>query len=270
MVMSKTNSTSSIQKSVSESSEKEVCGIIMPISAIEGYSSEHWKEILYILNESITAAGYTPNLVSDASDSGIIQKRIIQNIYENPIVVCDVSAKNPNVMFELGMRLAFDKPTIIIKDDYTDYSFDTSIIEHLSYPRDLTYWKILEFKTKLTEKIKATVLSSKKPDYTTFLKHFGEYKVSHIQDKNVTSEEFLKRALNGLENRLERIENSIKNQDVYFSTKKIDDCRTGVNLLKSTNLNKKLYNVYSHVVNDDIADLEDPGKKYTIKDSHKL
>lgn len=265
--MPKTNSTSSIQESVSESSEKEVCGIIMPISAIEGCSSEHWKDVLCILNESIDAAGYTSNLVSDASDSGIIQKRIIQNIYENPIVVCDVSAKNPNVMFELGMRLAFDKPTIIIKDDYTDYSFDTSIIEHLSYPRDLTYWKILDFKKKLTEKIKATVLSSKKPEYTTFLKHFGEYKVAQIQDKKVTSEAVLINALNGLENRLDRIENSVKKQDINLNKNidkyKIDDFYNTV-----IEINKKHKNTLDFSEKDGMIKLDniDFKKIYKIDD----
>ena len=58
----------------------------------------------------------------------MIHKTIVQNLYLNPIVVCDVSGKNANVMFELGLRLAFDKPTIIIKDDKTDYSFDTSVV----------------------------------------------------------------------------------------------------------------------------------------------
>ena len=96
---------------------KPVCGIIMPISAIDGCSGEHWAEVKNIISESICAAGYDPNLVSDAEDIGIIQKRIIQNIYNNDIVVCDVSGKNPNVMFELGMRLAFDKPAIIVIDD---------------------------------------------------------------------------------------------------------------------------------------------------------
>ncbi len=56
-----------------------------------------------------------------------------------PIVVCDISARNANVMFELGMRLAFDKPTVIIKDERTPYSFDISSIEHLDYPSDLRY-----------------------------------------------------------------------------------------------------------------------------------
>jgi hypothetical protein len=61
-------------------------------------------------------------------------------------VIGDVSCKNPNVMFELGMRLAFDKPTIIIKDDQTSYSFDISPIQNLEYPRDLRFNKIIDFK----------------------------------------------------------------------------------------------------------------------------
>jgi len=87
----------------------------MPISEIDGCSAEHWEDVLNILCEAIDEAGFKANLVSSSSDVGVIQKRIIQNLYNNPIVVCDVSGKNPNVMFELGMRLAFDKPTIIIK-----------------------------------------------------------------------------------------------------------------------------------------------------------
>ena len=113
----------------------------MPISSIDGCNEQRWSDVKDILTESVETAGFKANLVSYADDVGIIQKRIIQNLYENPIVVCDVSGKNPNVMFELGMRLAFDKPTIIIKDDKTSYSFDTSPIEHLEYPRDLRFTK---------------------------------------------------------------------------------------------------------------------------------
>ena len=69
-------------------------------------------------------AGYEAELVSDAEDIGIIQTRIVQNLYDKDIIVCDVSCKNANVMFELGMRLAFDKPTIIVMDNMTKYSFD--------------------------------------------------------------------------------------------------------------------------------------------------
>src|SRR6266566_6083617 len=110
------------------------CGLIMPISTIDGCPSEHWAEVKSIITESvegIEVPKFAVKLVSDADDVGVIQKRIVQNVYSADVVVCDVSGKNPNVMFELGMRLAFDKPTVIIKDDKTDYAFDTGIIEHI-------------------------------------------------------------------------------------------------------------------------------------------
>lgn len=81
--------------------------------------------------------------MSDADDVGVIQKRIVQGVYGADLIVCDVSCKNSNVMFELGMRLAFDKPTVIIKDDKTDYTFDTGVIEHITYPRDLRFQRNL-------------------------------------------------------------------------------------------------------------------------------
>ncbi len=189
------------------SNEIECCGLVMPISSIDGCNEQHWLDVKNILTESVESAGFTANLVSYADDVGIIQKRIIQNLYENPIVVCDVSGKNPNVMFELGMRLAFDKPTIIIKDDKTSYSFDTSPIEHLEYPRDLRFTKIVEFKVALKEKLKATLKKSKEdPNYTTFLKHFGSFTVAKLDTKEVSKEDFIIEELRDLKRSIQRQE----------------------------------------------------------------
>lgn len=187
--------------------DKVQCGIIMPISSIDGCNDAHWAEVLEILNEAIGLAEFEGSLVSDSDDVGVIHKRIIQNIYANPIVVCDVSAKNPNVMFELGMRLAFDKPTIIVKDDKTPYSFDTSGIEHLEYPRDLRFSKIVEFKDKLADKIKATYdRASNDPEYTTFLKHFGEFKVAKLDSQEVSPQEYIIEELKSLKTSISRLE----------------------------------------------------------------
>jgi hypothetical protein len=169
----------------------KTCGVVMPISAIDGCAEAHWVEVRQIIYSAIESAGFTAQLVSEAEDVGIIQKRIVQNLYENPIVVCDVSAKNPNVMFELGMRLAFDKPTIIVKDDKTAYSFDTAQIEHLTYPRDLRFSQIVKFKEDLADKINGTVLASQKEDFTTFLKHFGRFTVAKLETASVPKDEFV-------------------------------------------------------------------------------
>lgn len=179
---------------------QEMCGIIMPISAIDTYSEDHWSEVKCILDEAIKDAGFTPRIVSFTQEVSIIQKTIIQNLYSDSIVVCDVSGKNPNVMFELGLRLAFDKPCIIIKDDKTDYSFDTAPIEHLTYPIDLNYRKIISFKLKIKEKIIETYkLSKKESKYSPFLKSFGEFKVAKIEQKEETVENVILEKLSIIE-----------------------------------------------------------------------
>lgn len=200
---------------MAKENEKLVCGIVMPISAIDGCSESHWADIQDIFTEAIEDAGFDANLVSNADDVGIIHKRIIQNLYDNPIVVCDVSGKNPNVMFELGLRLAFDKPTIIVKDDKTSYSFDTSAIEHIEYPRDLRFSRIVEFKQKLSEKLKAThEKATSDLTYTTFLKHFGEFTVAKLDKKEVSGQEYILEELKALRYAMRRMERNQTSRDI--------------------------------------------------------
>ncbi len=171
------------------------CGLVMPISALDGCTAEHWTEVKHIICdavESIADLKFTVKLVSDEEDVGVIQKRIVQNIYNSDIIVCDVSGKNPNVMFELGMRLAFDKPTVIVKDDKTDYAFDTGIIEHITYPRDLRFARIVAFKMALAEKILATHrAATNNPEHSTFLKNFGKFQVASLSETVVPADKII-------------------------------------------------------------------------------
>lgn len=192
------------------SKEKPVsCGLVMPISALDGCSAEHWSEVKSIVTdaiESISDLKFSVRLVSDADDVGVIQKRIVQNVYSSDIVVCDVSGKNPNVMFELGLRLAFDKPTIIIKDDKTDYTFDTGIIEHIGYPRDLRFARIVTFKSALAEKALATYkVASKDPNHSTFLKNFGKFQVASLSEDIVPADKLVLEMLQDMQLELARI-----------------------------------------------------------------
>lgn len=218
--------------------KKPTCGIIMPISLIDGLPPEHWADVLGIIKDVCNANDFLPNLVSDADDIGVIHNRIIENIYSSDIVICDVSCKNANVMFELGMRLAFDKPTIIIKDDLTGYSFDTSLIEHLEYPRDLRFTSILKFKENLGKKLKATHEKAiSDPNYSTFLKNFGKYKIAHLEDREVTSDTFI---LNAIED-LRRDVRLIKNISVHDRNDELSRIlRSRNNIDKDINENEKM------------------------------
>ncbi|MBC7439392.1 MAG: RNA helicase [Flavobacterium sp.] len=181
---------------------KKKCGIIMPIANHADYPTGHWKEVLLILIEAVNETEFEPRLVSDDVAIGLIHERIVNNIYTDEIAICDVSSKNPNVMFELGMRLAFDKPTIIIKDEKTGYSFDTGVIEHLNYPSSLRFNQIVEFKSELIKKILATYdRSQKEPNYSPFLKSFGKTIVpAKIHQTEIAESKYILSKLESLAN----------------------------------------------------------------------
>ncbi|MEX5541150.1 hypothetical protein [Pseudomonas poae] len=193
------------------------CGLIMPISTIDGCPAEHWMDVKNIITEAVSSIDepkFSTKLVSDQDDVGVIQKRIVQNIYDSDIVVCDVSCKNSNVMFELGMRLAFDKPTILIKDDQTDFSFDTGVIEHLIYPRDLRFSRIVSFKAALADKISATYRAATgDSSYSTFLKHFGSFKIAGIDQSVVTADQAILTTIQDLSRDVSLINKRLLNFD---------------------------------------------------------
>lgn len=257
-----------IKQETEEKKEKRLpkCGIVMPISPIDSCSSEHWAEVLNIIKESVENSGFEANLVSDADDSGIIQKRIIHNLYSNEIVVCDVSGKNPNVMFELGMRLAFDKPTIIIKDDKTDYSFDTSVIEHLSYPRDLRFGRIVVFKEALKKKIQGTYeKATTDSNYTTFLKNFGEYKVAQLTEKEVSTDRYILNAIEDIRSEMSIIRrNQNNNENTRLFSKSLNQKMKNENVRI---LARKRIEEFMHVNNiDSIEQLWSQDKKNVLFD----
>ena len=187
---------------------KPKCGVVMPISSLGDYPESHWSDVYAIIRDAVSDAGLEASLVSYADESAFIHKTIVQNLYDNPIVICDVSGKNPNVMFELGLRLAFDKPTIVVKDNATTYSFDTGPIEHIPYPKDLRFAKIVEFKKKLADKVTATLRAGEDPNYSTFLRHFGKFTVAKLEEKEVSGQEYIIDALKGIQQQLATITSS--------------------------------------------------------------
>jgi hypothetical protein len=56
--------------------------------------------------------------------SDMIQSTIINDLIEADLVVADLTEHNPNVMFELGVRMAQDKPVVLMKAEGTGPLFD--------------------------------------------------------------------------------------------------------------------------------------------------
>ena len=123
--------------------EKEQCFVIMPISDPEGYESGHFKYVYDdIFKPAIEEAGFEPKRADDDGSSSMIQVNIIKDIIESPMAICDLSTRNPNVLFELGIRQAFDLPVVLVQEEGTPRIFDISTINTIDYRKSLKYREV--------------------------------------------------------------------------------------------------------------------------------
>lgn len=204
------------------------CGLIMPIASNEVGTAEHWRQVRTIIEDALQDTGFKVKMVSESDEVNVIHQNIVANIYSNDIVICDVSSRNPNVMFELGMRLTFDKPVVIVKDRETPFSFDVGNIQHLEYPRSLNYIDIQQFQRDLREKVLSTLEISKFHDYSPFLSHYKIKHVAKVGTETVERDDFIIASLNELKHSVNIINGRLDNSNNKFST------RTTSNLNRKT------------------------------------
>lgn len=147
---------------------KGMCFVIMPISDPSGYDEGHFASIYRdIFRPAIESAGYEPHRVDEDSSSGLIQAKIIENLIQAPMAVCDLSTRNPNVLFELGIRQAFDKPVVLVQEKGTERIFDINGISCLDYDPRLLYSEVL----KSQDCIRRAILETEsKPRYNSLIK----------------------------------------------------------------------------------------------------
>ncbi len=67
-----------------------------------------------------------------------------------------MSSKNPNVFYELGMRQAFDLPTVLLRDEITDAPFDVNGLRYVTYKKDMKHRDVVNAVEELTVALKDT------------------------------------------------------------------------------------------------------------------
>jgi hypothetical protein len=104
---------------------KPNCFVIMPFAErTDDYRPGFFGEVLKsIIGPAGKQAGFSVSTANrDGSD--VIQSTIVNRLLDDDLVIADLTEHNPNVLFELGMRMAFDKPTVLIKAKGTRAIFD--------------------------------------------------------------------------------------------------------------------------------------------------
>lgn len=125
-------------KQIEESQKEKRCFVIMPISDMEGYDEGHFLRVYnHLIKPACLKAGFTPIRADDVVSSNYIVVDILSKIIESDIVICDLSGRNPNVLYELGIRQAFSLPAVLIKDFKTNKIFDIQGLRYIEYNQGL-------------------------------------------------------------------------------------------------------------------------------------
>lgn len=142
--------------------EKPKCFIIMAITtpehmlAVYRDGEHHFKHVLdHLLSPSVEQAGYVP-IPSTTEGAEVIHVDIFQNLGETDLVLCDMSALNPNAFFELGIRTALNRPVCLVKDEHTKAPFDPAPIKYEEYRSTLDPWEIEDDIPKIAKYITAS------------------------------------------------------------------------------------------------------------------
>jgi hypothetical protein len=134
------------------------CFVIMPFKErTNEFMPGFFEEVLNsMIIPAVTDAGFE---VKTASRQGtdIIHSTIISEVLNADMCVCDLSEHNPNVLFELGMRLANEKPVALVHAEGTQRVFDVdNILRVLPYKKQLWQTTVGQDLPELTAHIKAT------------------------------------------------------------------------------------------------------------------
>ena len=119
-------------------SKEKICFVIMPISDIDSYPTGHFKRVYeHLIKPACIKAGFKAIRADDVQKTNIIIVDVLQKILSAEMSICDLSSRNPNVLYELGIRQAFGLPITLIKDNKTPRIFDIQGIRDLEYDENL-------------------------------------------------------------------------------------------------------------------------------------
>jgi hypothetical protein len=139
----------------------ETCFVMMPFAQpIGGYYST-------IYEPAIRKAGLTPiRADTEIFGTGKIIDQIWRSLNAAKVLVAELTGRNPNVFYELGLAHALSKPVVLVSSNEDDVPFDLHHIRVIYYDMKDPFWG-----QKLIDKIAENMVSAiKNPEEATFRK----------------------------------------------------------------------------------------------------
>lgn len=130
--------------------EEEEIGICFTIMPFGGWHDQYYQKIF---RKAIEDAGLEPHRADDLYRPGTIVNDIWTYTKQSQIVLADITDKNPNVLYELGLAHALAKPVILVTESMEDVPFDLRALRVITYDKNAPNWGDI-LKESITRAIK--------------------------------------------------------------------------------------------------------------------
>ncbi|MEA3327389.1 MAG: hypothetical protein U9R53_08800 [Chloroflexota bacterium] len=108
---------------------------------------DSYFELIY--KPALKESGFQVTKADDLLGSRIIMMDILNSIKEADLILCDMTSRNPNVFYELGLAHSIGKPVILLSKNESDIPFDLHHIRTIIYNTENAGWE-----DKLSNQIK--------------------------------------------------------------------------------------------------------------------
>ena len=143
------NISSPIRKTAAVNAD-DSCFVIMPFAAPLG---NHFS---LIYERAIEDAGLKAiRADNDIFATGKIMDQVWRGLVNAKVLVAELTSRNPNVLYELGLAHALKKPVVLISSNEGDVPFDVRHIRVIYYDINDPFWG-----EKLIKKVTENILSA--------------------------------------------------------------------------------------------------------------
>jgi len=102
------------------------CFVICPVGEIGSSVRRQSDQLLqYVIEPAIAELGFSAPLRADQLPiPGVVTNQIVELLRDADLVIADLSGGNPNVFYELAVRLAFQRPVVHMVAEGDHIPFD--------------------------------------------------------------------------------------------------------------------------------------------------
>ena len=160
--------------SVTAAKGAEVCFVISPFG---GWNDRYAQEIFY---PAVRDAGLEPLRADDIYGPSPIVADIWQSVRKARVVLADLTGRNPNVLYELGLAHAIRRPVVMVTQTIPDVPFDLQALRVIVYDLHAPDWGG-KLRTDIATSLKEVVSTPDRFVPATFLQESPKHTTGGVE-----------------------------------------------------------------------------------------